>query len=143
MGEVAHLFGVLRNTVRGWLKTGLVRLGEGKPLLVHGSELQRFLVARRNSARRPCGPGKLYCVRCRAGRAPAGRIAEFTPLGVVTGNLCADCTDCSAMMYRRIRVDQVAALFLDTDIQFRQADSRLNRIAANSAECDIGTGKRP
>lgn len=125
VGEIALLYDVHRNTVRGWLRSGLEKLGIGKPILIHGTVLRRFLEGRRASRKRPCGEGRLCCFSCRMPRRPAGRIADYIPMGPHTGNLCALCEDCGGVMLRRIRQDRLAELFPETDVRIRQAEPRL------------------
>ena len=75
--EVASLFRVHRNTVREWVKRGLPTCDDRRPMLILGTDLAAFLRARRLKNRRTCPPGEIYCVRCRAPRAPAGSMAEY------------------------------------------------------------------
>ena len=125
VGEVALLYGVHRNTVRGWLHSGLEKLGSGKPILIHGAILRRFLEGRRASRKRPCGSGRLYCLPCRTPRRPAGQIADYIPVGPHVGDLCALCEECGGVMHRRIRKDRLVELFPETDVRIRQAEPRL------------------
>src|SRR4051794_40028535 len=78
--EVAKLLHVHRNTVREWIRRGLPTNNSTRPLLIHGRDLAAFLLARRSNSKQPCRPGEIYCVRCRAPRAPAGDIADYVPL---------------------------------------------------------------
>ena len=82
--EVASLFRNHRNTVREWVKRGLPTSDNKRPMLILGRDLSAFLQARRAKNKRPCQPGEIYCVRCRAPKAPAGDMADYQP---VTGTL--------------------------------------------------------
>ena len=64
--EIARLFRLHKNTVRNWLRQGLTLVDERRPLLILGRELSRFLQERRQNAKQVCGPGRLFCVACRA-----------------------------------------------------------------------------
>lgn len=99
--EIASLFGVHRNTVREWIKRGLSTSDQKRPFLILGRDLVAFLQARRVKNKRPCQPGELYCVRCRAPKAPAGDMVEYKPVTATLGNLIAICPDCHAIMNRR------------------------------------------
>ena len=86
--EVAGLFGIHRNTVREWVKRGLPTSDGRRPMLLLGRDLVAFLSARRAKNKRTCQPGELYCVRCRAPRAPAGDMVDYValPLGLFQEN---------------------------------------------------------
>ena len=75
--EIATLFGVHRNTVRAWVKRGLATSDDRRPMLILGRDLVAFLQAQRAKNKRTCQPGEIYCVRCRAPKAPAGAMADY------------------------------------------------------------------
>src|SRR4029078_4917165 len=74
--EVARLFKVHKNTVRAWLKQGLGAIDGQRPTVVRGEYVPRFLSDRRALAKRPSGPGRIYCLPCRAPKVPALKMAE-------------------------------------------------------------------
>jgi DNA-binding XRE family transcriptional regulator len=98
--EVAHVVGVHKNTVRRWEKAGLRPIDDRRPKLFHGNELHRFLDAQRQQDRRPCPPGHMYCLRCRAPKVPFGRVADLLPLTASVANLRGIC-ECGTLMHRR------------------------------------------
>ena len=63
--EIARLFGLHKNTIRNWLRQGLPAIDDGRPMLILGRELSRFLQERRQRAKQSCGPGRIYCIACR------------------------------------------------------------------------------
>ena len=77
--EIASLFGIHKNTVRGWVKAGLPTCDDKRPMLILGRDLAAFLQARRTKNKQTCQPGEIYCVRCRAPKMPAGDMAEYLP----------------------------------------------------------------
>src|SRR5262249_17962259 len=85
--EIPRRLKVQKNTVRNWLKSGLRTIDTRKPALVLGQTLREFLEIRRRKARQTCPPGHLYCVRCRAPKAPALDMADYLPFTATTGNL--------------------------------------------------------
>jgi len=99
--EVARLFGVHRNTVREWIKRGLPAI-QGHPALVLGRDLRDFLQQRRQQDKRPCGPGEIYCMRCRAPRTPAAGMVEYEALGPNRARFVALCPRCESVMYRSV-----------------------------------------
>jgi hypothetical protein len=119
--EIASLYGVHRNTVREWIKRGLPTCDDRRPMLVLGRELAAFIQARRTKNKRPCQPGELYCVRCRAPKAPAGGMAEYKPVTATLGNLIAICPDCDVMMNRRVSMAKLGPIQSQMDITMPQA----------------------
>src|SRR4051794_37134606 len=85
--EIAHLFKAHKNTVRNWLKQGLAAIDGQRPTVVRGEEIRRFLGDRRAQAKRPTGPGRIYCLPCRASQVPAGKMAECVTAGDASGTL--------------------------------------------------------
>jgi hypothetical protein len=102
VGEAAGLFGVHRNTVRHWIKSGLPTCDRRRPVLILGRDLAAFLKTRRSSNKRPCQVGEIYCVRCRVPQNPAGDMAEYQPVTEKMGNLVGICPVCEAIIYRRV-----------------------------------------
>ena len=119
--EVAQLFDVHRNTVREWVKRGLPTSDGRRPMLILGRDLVAFLTARRGKNKRTCQPGELYCMRCRAPRAPAGDMVDYVALTATLGNLVAICSACEAMMYRRVSLAKLEHVRGNLDITMPQA----------------------
>ena len=135
--EVAQLFDVHRNTVREWVKRGLPTNDGKRPMLILGRELVAFLTVRRAKNKRPCLPGEIYCVRCRAPRAPAGEMVDYVPLTATLGNLVAICSACETMMYRRVslaRLEQVRGIL---DITMPQALEHIGESAQPTVNSDF------
>lgn len=100
--EIAKLYGVHRNTVRAWIDRGLPIIDQRRPVLVQGSHLAEYLKARRAANKRPCGPGEIYCLRCRVPRAPADGVVRYRPLSPTQGNLVGRCGCCDCGLNRRV-----------------------------------------
>ncbi len=134
--EVARLYGVHRNTVWNWLRTGeLLAIDGGRPALVHGQVLRTFLEKRRAAAKSPCPRGTLYCLRCRQPRQPALGMADFLARERGAGNLRALCEVCGASMHRRARQEALRAILPDIEVRVVQAPPRI-------AECPRPSLKR-
>jgi hypothetical protein len=141
--EIARLLKVSNGTVRRWVKTGLEPI-EGKGMtIVRGSVLREFLRRRRANAKRPCGPGFLYCLRCRTPKEPANGKADLvfinrgasTPTS--TGNLRGMCPDCSALMFRRVNLARLGSVLGNLAVTLPEAPSRLGGIPSPSLNSDL------
>lgn len=119
--EIAELFGTHKNTVRRWVKAGLATSDDKRPMLILGQDLSAFLQARRAKNKLPCKPGEIYCVRCRTPKIPAADMAEYTPVTEKFGNLIAICSDCGAIMNRRVSLSKIGQVRGKMDITFPQA----------------------
>jgi hypothetical protein len=123
--EIAGLFGTHKNTVSAWIKAGLPICDNKRPVLILGRDLAVFLRARRARNKRPCRPGEIYCVRCRAPKCPAGDMADYLPVTETIGNLMAICPDCNCIIYRRVNLAKMGLVQGKMDITFPQALRRL------------------
>jgi len=135
--EIAQLFRVHKNTVRAWVKAGLQTIDERRPTLIIGRELARFLHERRQRTRQRCQPGQLYCVRCRAPKEPAARVAEYVPITVSSGNLRGRCGDCGTVMWRRASLRSLTVVAGALDVAFQQAQQRIADSAPPSLHSDF------
>lgn len=101
--EAARVLGIHKNTVRNWLKHGLLAIDDTRPAVILGWVLREFLERRRAAARSKCPPGHFYCLRCRTPRRPAEGMADYSPFSPTVGNLKGLCEVCGAWMNRRGR----------------------------------------
>ncbi len=138
--EVAALFGVHRNTVREWIKRDLPTVDRKRPMLILGCDLAAFLQARRSKNKRPCQPGEIYCVRCRAPRNPAGDMADYQPVTATLGNLVGICPCCDSMMYRRVNLAKLEQVRGKLDITMPQAGRHIVESTGASVNRDLPKG---
>jgi hypothetical protein len=96
--EIAALFDLHKNTLSQWLKAGLKPIDRSRPVLIHGSDLVNFLLARQSARRARCQPDEFFCFRCRAPRHPLGRKVDVQPRNAKLLNLVAVCAKCSTTM---------------------------------------------
>jgi hypothetical protein len=134
--DISRLFNVHKNTVRNWLKQGLVAIDRQRPTLVLGSELSRFLRERRQKTKQTCGPGRIFCIACRAPKVPAGNVADCIPTSSSTGNLCGICPDCERLIYRRVNLARIDAIRGNLEIKLTQARARIGESPVPSVNCD-------
>lgn len=139
--EAARLFGVHRNTVRQWIKQGLPVCNDRKPKLILGGELVDFIARKRISNKRPCGPGKVYCVRCRAPQAPALDMVDFVPLTATAGNLVGLCPQCGGVMYRRVALARLGEAKGNLEVKFAQALEHIAESVDPSVNSDFKAGE--
>jgi hypothetical protein len=103
------------------VKAGLPTCDDKRPVLILGRELVEYLKVRRARKKRPCQPGEIYCVRCRAPKRPAGDMAEYQPITASLGNLIGICPDCECMIFRRASLAKLPRIQAKLDITFAEA----------------------
>lgn len=135
--EVAALFRVHKNSVRNWVKCGLPTNDDRRPMLILGRDLVAFLQAKRMKNKRPCQPGEIYCVRCRAVQKPAGAMADYQPLTATSGNLIGICPSCESMMYRRVNFSKLVQVGAQLDITLMQALPHINESTHPCVNSDL------
>lgn len=135
--EVASLFGKHKNTVRGWIKSGLPTIDGKRPTLVQGQELIAFLKVQRTKNKRPCQPGQIYCVRCRSPKYPAAGMADYLPITEKFGNLVALCPDCDSIMHRCVSLAKIEQIHKKMDITFPQALRHIREINQPTVNSDL------
>lgn len=138
--EVARLFGTHKNTVRAWVKSGLPTCDSKRPMLILGPDLAAYLKERRTKNKRPCKPGEIYCVRCRASKRPAGDMAEYQPTTASRGNLIGICPDCEGMIYRRASREKLPEIQGNLDITFSEAERQVRKTDPPIVNSDFSQG---
>jgi hypothetical protein len=123
--EAAKATGATAGTVRNWQKNGLDAVVGVYPAIFRGIDIIAFLRRRTRERKQPCGPGHLYCFRCKAPKRPAFDEVEFWPDGAKLGTLRGLCPDCAATMNRRVSVAKLSTAAGDLRVSIRRADSRL------------------
>ena len=112
------MLGVHKNTVRNWIKGGLLTIDNKRPFFISGQDLITYLQKRKEKGKQKCGPGELYCVRCRLPRIPSGRLANYSSDTDKTGNLAGTCPICNATMNRRVSLARIEVICGDIEIVF-------------------------
>lgn len=138
--EIARLFKVHKNTVRAWLRQGLQAIDGQRPTVARGEAIRSFLSARRVKAKRPCGPGRIYCLPCRAPKVPDGNVADCVATSGTTGSLQGICPDCGRMIYRRVNPQKINVVRGDLDVTFTQAGLRIADTIKLPVNCDSTQG---
>ena len=117
LDDVARLLKVHRGTVRNWIKQGLPVLRERRPHLILGRDLIIFLKATRKARKRLCGPGKLYCLKCREPRRPVAGLVEYRRTAAPGGALVAVCEKCGTRMFRFLPHKRALAVAAEFGVQ--------------------------
>ena len=102
VNEIAYLYQATKNTVRNWIKKGLVTCDVKRPTLIRGADLNAFHANRRIQNKHICKPDEIYCLPCRKPKKPIAGMVEYRPVNEKTGNLVAICPSCERLIYRRI-----------------------------------------
>ena len=134
--QLASCCGVHKNTVLNWRDAGLEPIDTSKPILFHGSVVRQILKTRNAKRKRPCGPGKLYCFRCREPRPPAFGLVEYLALTARSGNLKAFCKTCETVMHRKVGRADLEAKMPGIEVQFSDRQLRLIGSPSPSLNCD-------
>jgi len=108
--------------------------------LFRGYDVRRYLAERRARTKQSCGPGRIYCLPCRAPKVPAGRIAECLQTDETTGSLQGICPDCNRMIYRRLNPQKLDAVRGDLDVTVTWARLRLEETTKPNVNCDSTEG---
>jgi hypothetical protein len=123
--QLAAVLKVHKNTIRRWAKDGLRPIDDRRPSMFRGVDVAAFLRARRQAAKRRCGPGEIYCLPCRLPKSPAGLVADLHVKCSTVGWLVAICPTCSRMLYRRVNPTRIDLVRGNLEIAIRQGEARL------------------
>jgi hypothetical protein len=124
--EVAKATGATPGTARNWQKNGLEAVVGVYPAIFRGIDIIAFLGKRNRARKQPCGPGRLFCFRCKAPKRPAFDEVEFWPDGPKLGKIRGLCPDCTRTMNRRVSFAKLKSAAGDLTVSLRRADSRLS-----------------
>lgn len=126
VGEAARVADVTPATVRAWIKKGLAIVPDIRPIIIRGADFIAFLQKQRQSRKSPCGPGRLYCLSCKAPKRPAYGQVEFVADGPELGTLTGLCPDCTTVMKRRSSRRSLSNALGDLTLIQQQAEASLS-----------------
>ncbi|WP_426992074.1 helix-turn-helix domain-containing protein [Methylomonas sp. CM2] len=124
--EIATLYSVHKNTVRLWIKDGLLTIDQKRPILIAGADLRSYWQNKRSSRKRKCQPYEIYCVRCRIPQTPAGNMADYEPLNADTGRLIGICPECDGIINKFVKCAQLNKIRGQLDITHTKALKHIN-----------------
>mgnify|MGYP000986762238 FL=1 len=100
--ELAEVFGVHKNTVSAWVKSGMPCLKGMRPYLILGAEARHYLKAQRTGRKQKCKPHEMFCMRCKTPTQLAERFAVYTPISATKGRLSGFCIRCECLVNKFI-----------------------------------------
>lgn len=119
--QIAAIFQVHLNTVFAWIEAGLPTTDDGRPILVHGSDLREFLERKRSKVSPRLANGEFRCMKCRTNRRPAGDMADLECQSSELGNLVGICPACESIMNRRVNLRDLGEVSAGLDVCVREA----------------------
>ncbi len=100
--EIANALGCDRQTVRLWIKQGMVADSRKRPTLVRGVDARAFLERKYSNGKQSMLPGEMRCFKCRTPRMPAFGEADLLITAPNRGSLQGMCPVCATIMYRHV-----------------------------------------
>lgn len=137
IADVARILQVSRRTVQEWIKKGLPIIDRQRPLLIHGSDLKEFLFARKQRRKSNCGPGEIFCVKCRAPKRPAGGMADYEPRSATRGSLVGICPTWNIIIARWTSLAKLERAKGTLGVKVTTAQSRLTDISEATVDCQF------
>jgi hypothetical protein len=138
--EVAILFGIHKNTVRTWIKIGLPLCDSKRPALILGRVLAQFLQTQKAKNKRTCKPDEMYCLRCREPQKPIVDMVDYQAITPKVGNLVALCSQCNALMNKRVSFSKLSLIEAQMGITFPQAQKHISDSNQPSLNSDFNRG---
>ena len=137
--EAARALNLHRNTVRNWIRrAGLPALTGTRPHLILGTALIGFLKERRIAAKRKCGLGEMYCLKCRAPRKPVAGLIERRPMASGRTRLLGICSTCERLMHRFVANRNLEASLGELGVQSGPAHGSLVDTPYLNLNCHSG-----
>jgi excisionase family DNA binding protein len=140
--EIARALGVHKHTVRRWEKAGLRAIDDHRPKLFRGPDVHAFVCAKRTAAKRPSGPGEMYCFKCRGARAPFGAVADLLPINATLASLRGICA-CGTLMHRRISHRTIGTAARNLAVTIAKGHSRIGDSQTSIVNADFAAVWRP
>lgn len=98
-------------TVRQWIKNGLLTIDNGKPSLIYGNQLIDFLGKLNKSNKCKTDFEQMFCFKCRDGKIPYRKQIQLEQShGLVKAK--ARCQTCKTLMNKNYKMDDVPRLRL-------------------------------
>ncbi len=124
--ELAAVFGVHKNTVAAWVKSGLPCLKEMRPFLILGADARTHLKKQRGSKKQKCQPDEFFCMRCKAPIQPAAGFVVYSPITATKGRLSGFCGRCECVVNKFISYASLESYALLFDLEKPKESKHIN-----------------
>ena len=124
--QAAKATGATPGTVRHWHKNGLEAVVGHWPLIFRGVDIIAFFRKRSAARKQRCGPGRIFCLRCKAPKTPALGMVDYRAETPKRGILTGLCPECGGLIYRRTSPANLQAAAGDLEVSIPSAESRLS-----------------
>jgi hypothetical protein len=124
--ELAMVFGIHKNTIAAWVKSGLPCLQERRPFLITGHDAKAFLQNRRVTKKQKCKQNELFCTRCKAPVKPFDNFVEYVPISLTRGRLTGFCERCESIINKFAGVVSLEAYSLIFTLEISKGVKQLN-----------------
>lgn len=136
--EVVCLLGVHKNTVRAWIKDGLLVCDDHRPILILGAHLRAYLQEKRQSRKRKCRIDEMYCMCCRFPKRPAGDMVDLVPGNTSSHRLTGLCPDCGSLMNRFASLRNLERIQEKLDVRIPKSLQHINKCDQLPVNSDLG-----
>ena len=110
--EICNLFSshkLHHQTVRAWLKKGLKKIDSGKPILVYGNDLIKFLKDQNTKNKCSLRFLEFYCMKCRDARTAYRKKVLLEKKGNLLRAKC-HCPKCKTLMNKSYKLSVLGVL---------------------------------
>lgn len=125
MRGAAKVLGATPSTIRHWLRNGLTALPGIRPLAIRGVDIIAFFKKRDAQRKQASGPGRIYCLKCRAPKPPAEGMVDYTPTSAKRGVVIGICPTCDRLMYRACSPAKLEAATRGLAVSIQTGESSL------------------
>lgn len=125
VSAAAKVLGASPSTIRHWSRNGLNAVPGIKPTSFRGVDIIDFFKKRDAARKQTTGPGRIFCLKCRAPKTPAGNMVDYKPTSAKRGVLIGICPDCERLIYRASSLAKLEAATRGLSVSMPKAESSL------------------
>lgn len=102
-------FGLHTQTVRKWVKNGLKTIDKGKPALIYGNDLVRFLKEQNTKHKCKTGFSEMFCMKCQDARPIFQRKVSIKQKAK-TLSVSGYCRECKTIMFKSYKMGDLSKI---------------------------------